>query len=112
MDLVGPLALERQKKARISLDAAALIRVELGDPASDPFRIELGIPGLVERVADEHALAIAADLEHLRSAVERPAGSRMARVGYDSPEAHLADQLGRERVGHVVLLQIAGSPAG
>ena len=45
--------------------------VDLGHPAADAVRVELVVPRRVERVGEVDALAVAADLDHLRTAVQR-----------------------------------------
>jgi hypothetical protein len=72
--------------------------IELHHPAVDAFRIELRIDRAVERVGEIDALAVAADLNHLRAAVERTLCSRMRRPRHDSADAHLAGELRIERV--------------
>ena len=49
-------------------------RVELGHPGADPVGVELIVPRPVQRVGEVDALAVAADLDHLRSARERHVG--------------------------------------
>ena len=89
------------------------LRVELHHPAVDAVGIELRVDGAVERVGEIDAPAVAADLDHLRPAVERPVlGARMRRPRDDAADADLAGELRVERIGHVVLLQVAGAPAG
>src|ERR1700738_5616325 len=66
----------------IDLETPGRRRVELDHPAVDPVRIELIVDGPVKRVREIDAVAVAADLDHLRPAVERPAvgaGGRRAR---------------------------------
>src|SRR5262245_42306909 len=58
------------EELRIEGDAAGRIGVELHHPALDAVRIELRVDGAVERVGEIDALAVAADLHHLRSAGE------------------------------------------
>src|SRR5579884_1527005 len=101
----GPL----HKEFWIESDAAVWVGIELHHPALDAIRIELRINGAVERVGEVYALAVAADLDHLRPAAQRALpGAGMRRLRHDTANAHLAGELGIERVGHVVLLQIAG----
>ena len=50
------------------------LRVDLDHPALDAVRIELVVDHAVERVREVDALAVAAHLDHLRPAVERPRG--------------------------------------
>src|SRR5262249_57079686 len=78
----------------------------------DGVGVELRVNLPVERVREVDAAAGAADLDHLRSAAERPAAARMRRARNDAADAHLAGQLGVERIRYVVLLHVAGAPAG
>ena len=45
--------------------------IELYHPALDPVGIELGVDRAIKRVCKVDPLAIAADLDHLRAAVQR-----------------------------------------
>ena len=81
-------------------------------PALDAFRVELGIPREIERIGEVDAAPVAAQLDHLRRAVQRAAGGGMPRSPHDA--AHLDDtgELRGFGIRHVVLTQLAGSPAG
>src|SRR6476646_6814241 len=57
---------------RIEGDASLGLHVKLHHPAVDAIWIKLRIDRAVERVGKIDPSAIAADLDHLRSAVERP----------------------------------------
>src|SRR5690349_17652156 len=96
----------------IERDPAGGVGVELDHPAIDTLRVELRIDGAVKRVGEINATAIAADLDHLRPAIElavlRP---RVTRARHDPADAHFAGQFRIERVRYVVLLQVAGAPA-
>src|SRR5262249_8166792 len=111
MDLVRPLALERHEELRVDPDAAARIGVELRNPAPNAFRIELRGPELIERVAHVDPSAVAAHLDHLRTAVQLTA-LRMRGLRDYPAQTHRPSQLGIERLGHVVLTELAGAPAG
>src|SRR5690348_4731034 len=96
----------------IERDPAGGVGIELDHPAVDALRVELRIDGAVKRVGEINATAIAADLDHLRSASELAVlRRRVARARDDSADAYFAGQLWIERVRYVVLLQIAGAPA-
>src|SRR5215472_18882783 len=57
--------------------------------------------------------AVAADLNHLRPAIQRAVlRGRMAGARDGAADAHCAGELGLERVGDIVLPQIAGTPTG
>lgn len=73
-------------------------------------RIELVVPGRVQRVGPVHAPAVAADFDHLRAARER-AAVRMRRAPHDAADAHRAREHRPMRIGHVVLAHLAGAPA-
>src|SRR5688572_3748479 len=53
-------------------ELALRIHIQSSEPASNAAWIELRVPREVERVGHVHATAIAAQLDHLRPAVERP----------------------------------------
>src|SRR5215207_9678869 len=55
--------------------------------AGHPARIELWVPGRIERVGEIHTLPVAADLDHLRPACERLA-VRVRRALRDAANAH------------------------
>src|SRR5229473_180974 len=109
MDLVEAL-LRLDEELAVELEATVVTDVELRDPTLQPVGIELVVPGLVEPVRDVHALAVAADLHHLGTAVER-AGVRMRGAADDPAEVHRPGLLGVERIGDVVLQEFAGTPA-
>src|SRR5882724_5749258 len=105
----GPL----DEEFRIEGDATLGLRVKLYHPAVDAIWIELRIDRAVERVGEIDPSAIAADLDHLRSAVERPVlGARMRCSRDDTPDAHFARHFRLGWVGDVVLLHVACSPTG
>ena len=100
------------KEFGIEGDAAVRIGVELDHPSFDAIGIELWIDGAVQRIGEIDAPAVAADLYHLRAAAEcAVAGGGVRCLGHNAANAHLAGQPGIERVGDVVLLQVAGAPA-
>src|SRR5439155_11044274 len=110
--LVGPLAAFREldEEVRIDPEITAGFGVELDQPALDAVGVELRVPAGVQRVGQVDALAVAADLDHLRAAVDRTCG----RVGALADDAADANAAGLDRVagiGHVIPLQLAGAPA-
>src|SRR5437764_5967672 len=109
-DLVRALYLERHEEVRVRSDATIRVGVELHDPPLDALRLELGVPGGVQRVRHIDSLPIPADLHHLRAAVEG-AGRRVSALVDDAAEVDRAGELGVERVRNVVLAELAGSPA-
>src|SRR5688572_25493595 len=76
MDLVRPHAVELDEPGGIERHAAVRISIDLRQPALDPVGIELIVPSAIERVREIDPLAVAADLHHLRRAVQR-----LARAG-------------------------------
>jgi hypothetical protein len=112
MDLMRTKPIELEQEVGIEPASAFELRVELGHPAADAVRVELRIPRCIERVRHVDAAAVAADLHHLRSAVERLARERrMRRAPHDAADADRAGQPRRERIADVVLPQLAGPPA-
>src|SRR5689334_8899100 len=92
------------KEIRIKSNACILPRIELHQPAIDAFRIELLVDRAVERVREINAPPVAADLDHLRPAVERATpGGRMTGACNDAADSYRTRQLGLERVGDIVL---------
>src|SRR5215217_2666022 len=69
--LMWPLVTEVEEEVGVEGHPTGRVSVELDHPALDALGIELRVPGQVEGVGDIDAAAIAADLDHLRSAVER-----------------------------------------
>src|SRR5215813_3465318 len=97
---------------RVEGHAAIRLDVELHHPTIDAFGIELRIDGAVERIGEIDAPSVAADLDHLRASIELAVlRTRMARARDDAADADLADEFCIERIGHVVLVQVAGPPA-
>src|SRR5205085_1269935 len=102
---------ERDEEVRIDLHPALRVGVDLGDPAADALRVELGIPGLVQRVAEVNAPPVAAHLDHLRPTVDLSA-LRMLGARDDPAQAQRAGLLRMERIAHVILLELASAPTG
>src|SRR5271166_6738036 len=101
------------KEFQIESDAAARLGVELDHPAVDPVGIELRVDGAVKRIGKIDSPPIAAYFDHLRTAAEfAVVRARMARARDNAADPHLVGELGIERIGYIVLLQIAGAPAG
>src|SRR5882672_3507007 len=102
-----PFAVEGREEIRVDRHSARRLAIHLRDPASNSFRIELSVPSSVQRVRNVNAAAVAAELDHLRRAVERSA-LRMRALRHDTAEPHLAREPRLERVAEVVLLQVSG----
>ena len=112
-DLVrAMLRVELDEELRIEGHRAVGCDVELDHPALDAVGIELIVPRAVERVREVDAPPVAADLDHLRAAVERRRRiRRMRRAPHDAADVDRADELRMERIAHVVLAHLAGAPA-
>src|SRR5262245_52324868 len=111
MDLVRTHAVELQQSSSIELHAAVLPYVDLGQPAFDAIGITLLVPCAIQRVGHIEALAVTADLDHLRCAVERRVRTRRMRLTTsDTSELHRAGLNRIERIGDVELLQLACAP--
>src|SRR4029434_4579592 len=80
MDLMRTHAVEFHESGRIERDPAVRSHVDLGQPALDPVGIELVIPRAIQRVGHIDALAVAADLDHLRCAVQALPRTRRVRL--------------------------------
>src|SRR6516162_4768939 len=81
-------------------------------PHPQAVGIDLGVPRGVGRVGEIDSLAFAADLYHLRAAVECLSGfARVSRTAHDPAEINRAPLLRVGRVGDVVLDELPGSPA-
>src|SRR5262245_34241025 len=112
MDLVRTHPVERHESCAIQLEAAVGTHISLREPAFDPVWIELLVPRAIQRVGHVDPLAVTADLDHLRRAVERLIGPRrMRRAPGDSSEPDRAGLDRIERIGDVELLQLAGAEA-
>src|SRR6478609_8677490 len=59
------------KEFGVERNAPAGIDIKLHHPAVDSLRIELRIDSAVKGIGEVDAFAVAADLHHLRSAIER-----------------------------------------
>src|SRR5215831_10180174 len=101
------------EKAWIELHSSVLTNVQLDQPAADSVWIKLLIPRAIEGVGEVHALAVAADLHHLRPAVRRAIGMVGMRLPpHHSSDPHRSGLPGIERIGNVILPKLACSPAG
>src|SRR5687767_5468995 len=69
-DLVGAHTVCLEEEPRVQIHAAFGSQIHLGHPTADTLRVELVIPGRIEPVGDVDALAVSADLDHLRAAVQ------------------------------------------
>src|SRR6202041_1279179 len=112
MDLMAAQVAEFEKEFRVERHAAGGLGVELYHPAANSVGIELHVPGGVQRVGEIDATSIAAELDHLRAAVQHVAGIfRMRGAAHDAAQMHGAGFLGMEGIGNVILQEFAGAPA-
>src|SRR5580704_8107352 len=112
MDLMAAQFPEFKKEFRIDRHASRRLRIELYHPAANSVRIELYVPGRIQRVREIDAASIAAQLHHLRTAVQTTTGNfRMRGAAHDAAQMHGAGLLGMKRIGNVILQEFAGSPA-
>src|SRR5579864_187961 len=93
----------------IELEASVRAGVDQRRPAPDAFGVELLVPARVERVGEVHPLAVAAELDHLRAAVQQ-AALRMGRLADDAAEVRAARLRGLEGVADVEPQELSGSP--
>src|SRR5579872_7151235 len=110
VDLVRAL-LERREKSAVEAEAPFVRGVDHGRPALDAVGIELFIPAGVKRVAEICTAPVSAQLDHLRSAVQRSAFG-MGGPANDATEVQTAGLFGLEWVAHVELQELAGPPGG
>src|SRR5258705_14006854 len=91
VNLVRTHAVALDESGLIELDAAVRAHVDLGQPALDAVGIELIVPRAIQRVGHVEALAVTADLDHLRCTVERFVRTRWMRLAAnDASELHRA----------------------
>src|SRR5829696_718496 len=76
MHLVRTHAVEFHESRGIEGNAAVRVGIHLRQPTLDPIGIELVVPYAIERIGDVHALAVTADLDHLRRTVQWLARAR------------------------------------
>src|SRR6202022_1123731 len=99
------------KEFRIEGKSAVRIGVELDHPAVESALVELRIDCAIERVGEIDPPGVAAHFHHLRSATELAIlRTGMGSARDDAADAHLAGELGIERIRYVVLLQVARAP--
>src|SRR5262249_46784528 len=109
--LVGTQLVKLDKESFIQFHAAVGARVDLHHPTLYSIGIELLVPGGVERVGKVHALAVATNLDHLRSAVESLRGLLRVRAAADySTEMNRAGFFRVRGIGDVVLDELSCPP--
>src|SRR5213075_496056 len=99
------------KEIAVELDATLRLGIDLDHPAVDALRVELRVDRAVERIREVDAAAVAAHLDHLGSAIERPGPLGVGSARHDAADPHLAGELRVEGIADVVLMEIAGPPA-
>src|SRR5215211_4306040 len=111
--LVRPfIIIELNEKVGVCGENTFRVYVHLGDPAVDAIRVELRIPGSIQRVAEVQSAPVAAQFHHLRSAVQDLSGLRMRRLADDAAKVDGSRMPRVEWVGDVVLAKLPGCPAG
>src|SRR5687768_3273095 len=104
--------LEFDEEVGIERHSTRGVRIDLGHPPADAIGIELRVPRRVERVRQVDSPAITADLDHLRSTIERAFRVlRVWRTAYHSADRQRAGELRIEWVAHVVLTELAAAEA-
>src|SRR5436305_13389588 len=96
-------AIELDEEFFVDLHSALRIHIELYHPTLQPVGIDLLIPRGVERVREIDALAVAADLDHLRTAIKCLA--RLVRVSctaHNPAEMDRASLLRIDWIGNVI----------
>src|SRR5215469_5076512 len=96
------------KEIAVELDAAVGLGIDLDHPTVKALGVELRVDRAVERIGEVNAAAVAANLDHLRSAIEWRGAFGMRGARHDSADPHLAGQPWIERIADIVLLEIAG----
>src|SRR5918999_6270971 len=111
--LVRPFTIiELDEKVGVCGETTFRVYVHLSDPAVDAIRVELRIPGSIQRVAEVEAAPVAAEFHYLRSAGQGLSGLRMRRPADYATQMHGSRVSGVEWVGDVVLAHLSGAPAG
>ena len=109
---MGPHLAGIEEEVAVERHAAARVDIDLGHPSTDAVRIELAVPGRVEAVGDVDALSVAADLDHLRSAVDRlPRLAWVWRTAGNAAKTDRAHFHRVKRISDVVLDELSGAPA-
>src|SRR5260370_24013591 len=86
-NLMRPFAVEGREEIRIDRHATSRRAIDLRDPAAHALRIKMRVPRSVQRIRYVNAPPVAAQLDHLRRAVEWPA-LRMLCVRHDPAQPH------------------------
>src|SRR5262245_55548479 len=110
-DLMRPVSVgDLDPEILVQVDATVGANVSLYHRARHTTRVELIVPGRIQRISPVHPLAIAADLDRLRPATECLA-VWVAGPSRDAANMHRSSQLGCARITNIVLAHLAGAPA-
>src|SRR5205807_1634771 len=110
--LVCTQPVELDKEIFIEFHSAVLAGLDFYHPTLYAFGKELLVPWGVERVGEIDALAVAADLDHLRATVERlPGLLRVSGPAHDAAEVERAGLFWVGGIGDVVPDELACAPA-
>src|SRR5690349_5369424 len=98
------------EKVFVERHAAIRTGIELHHPTAHAVGIKLFVPRRIKRISEIDSLAVAADLDHLRTTCERSIGLlRMRRTIHDSTNAHGTSLLGVQRIGNIILQELSRS---
>src|SRR5205807_1776013 len=96
-DLMAAEITEVYKEVWIKFHHAVGVDVELDHPAIHSVRIKLLVPGSIKGIGEIDTASIAADLNHLRAAVQRLLRlRRMSSAAHDAARVYGPNQLGVE----------------
>src|ERR1700752_5544469 len=105
-------AVELDKELFVELHPALWVQIDFRHPALNAIGIKLLVPRGIEGVSKVAALAVAADFDHLRTAVESLLGFlRVSRSAYDAAEMDRARLLRVRRIRDVILDELTCPPA-
>src|SRR5439155_156367 len=111
-NLMNAIVAAFQEEIFVKRDAAVATGVQFHHPTVYAIGIELLVPRGIKRVREIDSFAVAAHFHHLGAASERLVWLlRMRRAIDNAANAHRSRLLWIERIGHVVLQHLPGSPA-
>src|SRR5438045_6406612 len=103
---------ECDKEVWIELHDSVGVKIQLNHPAIDAIRIKLLVPRCVEGIGEVYTVSVAADLHHLRAAIQWLVGLRwMSSAAHDAARMYGANPLRMEWIGNIVLDKFSRSPA-
>src|SRR5436190_1680499 len=110
--LVRAQPVELNKEFLVEFHPTLWVGIDLYHPTLYPIGIELFVPRRVQRVGEVDALAVAADLDHLRTAIQSLLGLlRVCRPAHDATEVDRTSLLRVRRIRDVVLDELTCPPA-